>query len=327
MPSPTTALPNSKLMVEAWWLGATTRGPWAVQNDPDSSRPPGPAKGSHRQRPPAQGRSGHPPWVAGGAPLGAGNLQRQYPEPGEHSGTAVLRPHAQPCVPSCPQAHEGHSARRAAGQEAGRLHPRETRPVRRQTGDVGEVGPLRAWAVPAATGGGAPARRGAQALRGPEDRDAAVWREHRPRRHGGGPGAPAGPATPEPSASLARGRGRRAAASPHVAEAPSPPFSPVCPPQSRLFLARPQGSHPGDTLSSEATQPGPHTGCGWRLLKAAGLRSPTSLPRPGLTTGPAGQTSGPTCRVPGGPSRTLPRLTEEAWAQVCSFLLHPKFSL
>ena len=69
MPSPTTALPNSKLMVEVWWLGATTRGPWAVQNDPDSSRPPGPAKGSHRQRPPAQGRSGHPPWVGGRVPL------------------------------------------------------------------------------------------------------------------------------------------------------------------------------------------------------------------------------------------------------------------
>ena len=156
LPSPTTTLPNTKLMVEVWRLRATKRGTWAVQNDPDSSRPPGPAKGSHRQRPPAQGRSGHPPWV-GGAPLGAGDLQRQYPEPGERTRTAVLRPHAQPCMPSCPQAHEGHSARRVAGQEAGGLHPRETRPVRPQTGDVGEVGPLRARAVPAATGGGAPA--------------------------------------------------------------------------------------------------------------------------------------------------------------------------
>ena len=85
---------------------------------------------------------------------------------------------------------------------------------------------------------------------------------------------------------------------PGAAEARSPPISPVRPPQSRL-LARPQGSRPGDTLSSEATQPSPLTGCGWRLLKAAGLRSPTSLPRPGLTVGPAGRRANEWPHVPG----------------------------
>lgn len=123
-------------------------------------------------------------------------------------------------------------------------------------------------------------------------------RDHRRRRHGGGPGAPAGPATLEPSESLARVQGRRAGASPRAAQLPSPPISLVRPPQSRL-LGRPQGSSPGDMLSSEATQPCPHTGCGWRLLKAAGLRSPTSVPLPVLTTGPARRRANEWPHLPG----------------------------
>lgn len=67
----------------------------------------------------------------------------------------------------------------------------------------------------------------------------------------------------------------------------SPPHL-LSPSSESCLLGRSQGSSPGDMLSSLCfTQPCPHTGCGWRLLKAAGSSSPTSVPLPVLTTGPA----------------------------------------
>lgn len=114
-------------MVEVGRLRATTTRPWAVQNDPDASRPRGPSRG-----------------------LTARGLQRRGGPGTRRENTPILpscAPRAQPSVPSSPQNHGGLSARRAASQEAGGLHPRETRPVRSQTGDVGEAGALRGRAV------------------------------------------------------------------------------------------------------------------------------------------------------------------------------------
>ena len=207
MPSPTTTLLNSKLMVKVGWLRATTRGPWPVQNDRTQVGPRDPPRG-----------------------LTARGLQHRG-GPGTHSGWAAV--------------------------------------------------PLSGLAI-SSTG----TRSWVNTLGDGKTKTRRSRREHRRHRHGSGPRVPAGPATLEPSESLARGQGRRAAASSRAPELPSPPISLVRPPQSCL-LGRSQGSSPGDMLSSEATQPCPHTGCGWRLLKAAGLRSPTSVPLPVLTTGPA----------------------------------------